>query len=52
MDRIRNAAVFKELTPRTFAVFLFISIGAVNFGFGRSTVPLACLNMHANTRHR
>ncbi|KAF2166745.1 hypothetical protein M409DRAFT_22799 [Zasmidium cellare ATCC 36951] len=33
MERVRNAPVVKELTPRTFAVFMFMSIGALNFGF-------------------
>ncbi|KAK4496206.1 hypothetical protein PRZ48_012186 [Zasmidium cellare] len=33
MERFRNSPIFKELTPRTLAVFLFMSVGALNFGF-------------------
>ncbi|KAK5127556.1 hypothetical protein LTR85_006896 [Meristemomyces frigidus] len=33
MSRFGDLAVVKELTPRTLALFFFMSIGAINFGF-------------------
>ncbi|EXJ91450.1 hypothetical protein A1O1_04562 [Capronia coronata CBS 617.96] len=31
-DKVKASALYRELTPRLFALFMFISIGAINFG--------------------
>lgn len=35
---LSDLSVVKELTPRTLALFFFMSIGAINFGFGNTSL--------------